>query len=116
MTASIKDLKLTNVSLLQEGDKIWFDGEVKGYTIQCRSENFLICTKPFNARKTVLYSVVDLAKELRGVDNYLGSLGYESKDECLRALVKFEDGSAEFSKRNKPIPLRVSKIKLIIEK
>lgn len=42
------------------GDKVRFAEEKQAYTIQARSERYLICSKPFNPKHTVLYCVVDL--------------------------------------------------------
>lgn len=48
------------------GDKIKMDGEKQRYTIQAFDERFVIMTKPFNARKTYLYTIVDLQTYQRG--------------------------------------------------
>lgn len=98
-----------HLQTLVEGDFVWMKGERNKYEVQCRSTNFLILTKPFNAQNTVLYSVVDLSKGLRGVDDHNG-LGYETKEQCLRALLMFVDGTAQFSHRNPPIKLEIEKV------
>jgi hypothetical protein len=57
------------------GDKIKFEGEKQRMTIKAFSKKFIILTKPFNAKKTYLYSIVDLEREVRGRCNLIfGSL------------------------------------------
>jgi hypothetical protein len=48
------------------GDKIKVCGEVQRYTVQAFDERHVVMTKPFNARKTYLYSIVDLERKWRG--------------------------------------------------
>ena len=57
------------------GTYIWFKGERQKYTVQVSSERYLICTKPFNAKNTVLYTIVDLKEGVRGADNLIFSMG-----------------------------------------
>lgn len=94
------------------GARIWFADERKPYAVRAVSADgrWAVCTKPFAALKTVLYTVVDFEEQLRGTDNYVGCLGYETDDECAEALALFECGEAEFSRRRPPITLQVSRI------
>lgn len=113
---ALKDNRIFNPTIeyikkVKEGDSIWFHEEKQKYKVQAASERFLICTKPFNPKKTVLYTVVDLKQGLRGVDNY-GGLGYESKEDCKDALKMFVSGEAEFSRRRPPIKLNIISISL----
>lgn len=48
------------------GDKIKVCREVQRYTVQALDDRYVIMTKPFNARKTYLYSIIDLEKKTRG--------------------------------------------------
>jgi hypothetical protein len=88
------------------GDKLQFAEESQRYTVQAVGSRWAIATKPFNARRTVLYSVIDLHHQMRGVDNY-GGLGYETREECENALKLFEAGQATHSCRRRPIPLNL---------
>ena len=81
--------------MYKEGDKIGFVGEKKPYTIQACDERYLICTKPFNLRHTVFYTIVDLVEGIRGADNYWawgGRFEYKDKEECKMALKALNDG------------------------
>jgi hypothetical protein len=53
------------------GDKIKFEGERQRYTVQAFDERFIIATKPFNMKKTYLYTIIDLEREVRGPDDRL---------------------------------------------
>lgn len=102
------------VERLHEGDKVWFFGEKQGYTVQAASDNgrYAVCTKPFNARKTVLYCVVDFTEKVRGVDNTIGnSYGYTTKTACKVACRLFTFGYLEFSHRRRPIPLHIERVR-----
>lgn len=83
------------------GDKIKFKSEKQKYTIKAKSERFLICTKPFNLKKTCLYTIIDLDRLVRGTNNMVFNpydyMVQEDIDECLNDL---ESGEIEVSHRN----------------
>lgn len=81
---------------MKVGEKIYFEEEKRPYTIQARNERYMICTKPFAARKTVIYTIVDFEKEERGPDNLIFGLPYETKEQII-----------EISRR-RSIPLRIN--------
>jgi hypothetical protein len=104
------DLKTAKV-----GDKVRFAEERLAYTIRARGERYLVCTKPFNPRKTVLYTVIDLEHKVRGTENLIFCAGAESDEDCAAMLHRLEgrDGdlgfTTEVSHRNR-IPLRVEAV------
>ena len=51
--------------------RIKFKSEKQSYKVMASSDRYMICVKPFNARNTFLYSIVDLKEQMRGPDNYL---------------------------------------------
>jgi hypothetical protein len=55
------------------GDKIKFESEVQCYTITARDERYIIATKPFNAMRTYLYTIIDLQQKRRGPSDSLFS-------------------------------------------
>jgi len=87
---------------LKVGDKIKFQKEKHRYTIQAKSDRFIVCTKPFNARKTYLYTIIDLERLVRGAIGLVFGLtddvnNSESAQECINDL---ENGEYEVSHRN----------------
>lgn len=93
---------------LKVGDRLRFAEEKQAYTVKavCPHGRFAACTKPFNLRRTVLYTMLDLQSEVRGVDNSIGnSLGYETTADCEDAVAQFCSGRFTFSGRRRPIPL-----------
>ena len=86
---------------LKVGDKIKFVPEKQKYTVKAKSERYLICTKPFNPKKTVLYTIVDLKRLVRGTNNRVfNPYDYAVQkdiDECLRDL---ESEQIEVTHRN----------------
>lgn len=88
------------------GDKVYVPNEKRPYTVQARDERYIICTKPFAARHTVLYFIVDLVEQRRGPDNLVFCLGYETQEECINALKELKDGDIAVSRR-RGIPLDI---------
>jgi hypothetical protein len=93
------------------GTKVWFEEEVQGYTVKACDDRFWICTKPFNARKTYLYSIVDLKRNVRGRDNLVFGFfeGYKTTEACQEALKELQTGGMEVSYRHS-IPVKVKKV------
>ena len=100
------------------GTRIWFFGESHPYRIRARSERYLVCTKPFNLQKTVLYTVVDLVEGVRGTENLIFGMGAESDQDCQEMIERLEGKQAgkfpgaeatEVSHRNR-VPLVVMRI------
>ena len=50
---------------IKVGNKIKFERQKQRYTVQACNDRFIICTKPFNARKTVLYTIIDFERNER---------------------------------------------------
>ncbi|SLH38449.1 hypothetical protein [Mycobacteroides abscessus] len=70
--------------------RIKFVGEKQSYTVQAVSQDgrYVVCTRPFNLRRTVYYTVMDLQQGIRGTDDY-GGLGYEDRRQCEQAVACF---------------------------
>jgi hypothetical protein len=85
---------------MQVGQRVKFRAERAPYTVRAVSSDgrWVICTKPFNPQRTVLYTIVDFESGVRGPDNY-GGLGYESPEEIARVMERLEEGDAEVSYR-----------------
>lgn len=88
------------------GNRIWFAEEKRPYTIRAQNERYLICTKPFAPKKTVIYSIVDLDEKVRGTDSLIFGLGYETEDCIAQNMALLASGEMEVSHRNR-IPLDV---------
>ena len=86
-------------SKLKVGDPVYIWGESRPYRVRCRDDRFIICTKPFNLRKTVMYFIIDLEKGIRGPDNSVFCFGYETQDQCEERLKELQTGQIEVSRR-----------------
>jgi hypothetical protein len=84
------------------GDKIKFDSEKQRYTIQSCDERFAILTKPFNARRTYHYTIVDLKRGVRGACNLLFNLTVDANtpEGAAENLRMLQDGRQAVSQRN----------------
>lgn len=91
------------------GDRIWFDEEKQPYRVRARGDRYIVCTKPFNPRKTVLYSIIDLDENVRGPDNLIFCCGYETDAEVAENMRMLNAGEIEVSYRRR-IALRVTRI------
>ena len=95
---------MINWEHLREGDRIRIIGEKRPYTVRCRNERYLICTKPFNPKHTVLYFIADLVENVRGPDDMVFCCGYETDEQCRERLQELSNGEIEVSHRNR-VPL-----------
>lgn len=59
---------------MEIGDKIKMCSERQRYTVQGFNDRFVIATKPFNARRTYLYTMIDREKRIRGPLNTIFGL------------------------------------------
>lgn len=101
---------------LHVSDKIRFEEEKQRYTVQACNARFAICTKPFNLKKTVMYTIVDLDENIRGTENLVFGLGAETKKQCKEMLERLTNEKSktcnfktEVSHRNR-IPLDIAAI------
>lgn len=95
---------------LHKGDKVKFKSERQRYTVQAVSRNFAICTKPFNARKTYFYTIIDIAEGMRGPENLIFHCSdLETKKGCREMMIRLRRGTSELSYR-RSIPLDIEEI------
>ncbi len=82
--------------------RIKFKEEFHSYKIMIQDENFIIATKPFNAKKTFFYVIVDIKDKVRGKDNYIfGKFDYSDPKDCYQALAELNSGVLGVSGRNR---------------
>ena len=93
---------------LSVGDKVYVNGEKRPYRVRCRDERYIICTKPFNPKRTVIYFIIDLEEKLRGPDNMVFCSGYETDEQCADRLKDLQNGFCSVSiRRSVPLDLEV---------
>lgn len=88
------------------GDRVFVPKEKRPYRVHARDDRYIICTKPFNPKHTVLYFIVDLKRKMRGPDNMIFCSGYETDEHCTERLKELQDGKIEVSMR-RGIPLDI---------
>lgn len=76
---------------LTKGDRVRFAATAQRWTVRgvTTGGRFAILTKPFNLKRTVLYSVIDFKRGVRGRDDHYG-LGYETDELVAEALEMFQ--------------------------
>lgn len=93
----------------EKGYRVFFTEEKHPYTIRACNDRYAICTKPFNLKKTVLYTIIDFNEGIRGTEDLIFCAGFESDEDCFEALVRLSNGVSEVSHRNR-VPLSIEKI------
>lgn len=83
-----------------KGDKVKFANEAKAYTVRCANDRFAICTKPFNAKRTVLYTIIDFQERRRGPENLIFGMGAETDEQCEAMLARLVSGETAVSRRH----------------
>ena len=68
------------------GDKVKFVDEQRPYTIKACNERFIIATKPYNPKRTFMYTIIDFEHLVRGADNYSCLYEYDKEEEAQKAL------------------------------
>lgn len=105
--------KTTNEMKIPVGSKVKFRKEKQRYTVQASDERFAICTKPMNALKTVLYTIIDFEENRRGPEDLVFGFGAETKEQCEEMLARLnlplEEGPTEVSSRH-DIELDIEKV------
>lgn len=91
---------LDKLKIAPVGSRIWFgeNWEKRPYKVRARSERFLVCTKPFNLKKTVFYTIIDLEEKIRGTENLVFSMGAESDQDCADMIERLEGREPKSSK------------------
>lgn len=76
---------------LVPGDKVKLADTVSKWTVRAVTKHgrFVILTQPFNLKRTVLYTVIDFDRGVRGRDDMYG-VGYETDDNIARAIHQFQ--------------------------
>jgi len=95
-----RDLGLMAQRILPVGSKVWFYGEKQAYTVKASNVAFVVLTKPFNARKTVLYCIIDWESGVRGPENLVFGMGAETTEQCQEMLERLTTGQSEVSSRH----------------
>ena len=94
---------------LKEGIRVKFAEEKQSYIVRASNVAFAVCTKPFNLQKTVLYTIIDWIKNIRGTEDLIFSMGAETDKDCQEMLYRLTQGETQVSRRNK-IPLQIEKL------
>ena len=88
------------------GDKVYIPTDKRPYRVRARDDRYIICTKPFNIKHTVLYFIIDLVDRWRAPDNMVFCFGYETDKDCMDRLKELQEGKIELSQR-RGIPLDI---------
>ena len=88
------------------GDKVYIPNNKRPFTVQARDDRYIICTKPYNPKHTVIYFIIDLERKVRGTDNMIFCFGYETREQCEANLELLQKGTMSVTYRN-VVPLDI---------
>lgn len=86
---------------LTPGRMVKFKSEKGAYTVRAAGVRYVVCTKPYNPKRTVIYSVVDMQKDVRGTEGLVFGMGAETDEQCRWMLERLESGFSDVSRRNR---------------
>jgi hypothetical protein len=94
------------------GKRIKFAEEKVSYKVIAADDYYAICVKPFNLKKTYIYTIVDLQNKMRGPDNLIfgPKFKYDKAEEAKLGLQDLNNGILELSHR-RSIPLKIDWVK-----
>jgi len=95
--------------VFERGQKVFIKNEKRPYRVRACDERFAICTKPYNPQRTVLYFIIDKKNNVRGTENLIFGMGFESDKDCEEALDRLQNGESEVSYRNR-VPLDIARV------
>lgn len=87
---------------MRVGDKIKLEDERQRYTVMACDDRYVVLTKPFNARKTYLYSLVDLERGVCGRCNRIFGIPHDAStpEGAAAVLAELQAGTLEVSRRH----------------
>ncbi|OFV78488.1 hypothetical protein [Rhodococcus erythropolis] len=99
--------------VIRVGDKVQFEESKRWWTVRAVSDdgNLAILTSPFNPQNTVLYTIIDNTRGVRGPDDRIFSSGYESDDDVNERMRELVAGEIAVSRRtSKFVPLDIANV------
>ena len=81
------------------GTKLKFKQESQEYAVQASNHFISVCTKPMNALKTVLYTVIDWHEQKRSTENLVFEMGAQTQKQCKEMLERLTQGESDLSSR-----------------
>jgi hypothetical protein len=88
--------------LLSKGQMVKFSSERQRYRVRSANDRFAVCTKPFNVHgpDAVIYTIVDFDRNVRGRENLIFCMGFNTDEKCDAALSRLSSGESEVSYRH----------------
>lgn len=91
---------------VEVGDTVYIPEHKRPFRVKARDDRYIICTKPYNPRHTVIYFIIDLQDKWRAPDDRIFCSGYETDDNCNERLKELQSGEISLSTR-RGIPLDI---------
>lgn len=83
------------------GDKLYFSTDKRPYAVKAADDRYVIATKPFNARKTVLYTILDFEGQWRGPNDWVfNPYDYSVQSDIDQCLADLQKDEAHLSRRH----------------
>jgi len=86
---------------IKVNDKVYFKSEKASYTVKAFDGRYAICTKPYNFKRTVMYTIVDFKEDIRSTNDLVFNIyDYKVQDDINKCLRDIKSGELKLSKRN----------------
>lgn len=96
---------------LKLNDKIIFHEDKNHFTIKAISNRFAICTRPYNLKKTVFYTIIDFENNKRSTTDLVFNIyDFKNQLDIEQCLLDLESGEISLSRRNQ-VDLNILNIK-----
>jgi hypothetical protein len=92
---------------LAVGDSVQFAESKRWWRVRATSDRYVILTSPFNLRHTVLYTIIDWERGVRGPDDMVFGFGYETPEQIAENMDRLLAGDMEVSHRACSIRVRL---------
>jgi len=94
-------VKVINLSDDVKETKILFKDEPHPFIVKSNKGRYAICTKPYNPKKTVIYTIVDFDKDIRStVSNVLSPYDFNTQEDIDKCMEDLFSGKTYLSLRN----------------
>jgi hypothetical protein len=87
---------------IKVNDKVYFSDEPRiAYWVKARNDRYAILTRPYNPRRTVIYSIWDMEKKIRSTNDYVfNPYDYNKQEDIDQSLTDLMNGEYQLSRRN----------------
>jgi hypothetical protein len=87
---------------IKVNDKVYFSDEPSiGYWVKACNDRYAILTRPYNPRRTVIYTIWDMKENIRSTNDYVfNPYDYNKQEDIDLSLTELMEGKYKLSTRH----------------